>query len=282
MAAPSFVVIGHVTKDLAEGEVALGGAVTYAALTAHGLGYRTRIITSAEPAVGEALAAALPGVAVTCLPSPRTTTFRNTYRHGRREQRLLAVAARLNAADIAPYCREADIALLAPVAGEIGPDLLDCFPDALLGLSPQGWLREWTDEGLVFPAPWRGDRAVLRRAVLVLSEEDVGEDSLVIADYAKHARVLVVTRGAQGATVYAGLSVHASPAFPAVAVDPTGAGDVFAAAFLAAYRETNDLAAAARFANCAASFAVAHPGIGGVPTRSQIEARLTNARQGRE
>ena len=63
-------------------------------------------------------------------------------------------------------------------------------------------------------------------------------------------------------------------AFPAAAVDPTGAGDVFAAAFLIRYRETGDPWEATRFAACAASFIVESEGLANTPDRMMIEERL--------
>ncbi|APE96367.1 carbohydrate kinase family protein [Halodesulfurarchaeum formicicum] len=47
-------------------------------------------------------------------------------------------------------------------------------------------------------------------------------------------RVIVVKRGADGASVYTGDETHHHPGFAVEAVDTTGAGDAFAAGFLAA------------------------------------------------
>jgi len=56
-------------------------------------------------------------------------------------------------------------------------------------------------------------------------------------------------------------------------VDPTGAGDIFAAAFFIRYRESADVIEAARFANACAALSVRKAGLAGVPTRSAVEAR---------
>jgi sugar/nucleoside kinase (ribokinase family) len=50
------------------------------------------------------------------------------------------------------------------------------------------------------------------------------------------------------------------PTAPAAAVDTTGAGDAFNAAFLASHRRGGDLAEAARFANAVAGWVVARFG----------------------
>ena len=64
------------------------------------------------------------------------------------------------------------------------------------------------------------------------------------------------------------------PPVAAREVDPTGAGDVFAAAYLIAYHESRDPVYAATYASCAASFAVEAPGMEGIPTRAQVASRL--------
>ncbi len=275
MALPSFLAVGHVTKDLGDGGFGVGGGVTYAALAARGLGYGAAVLTRAGADVAAALGVALAGVEVLCLPSAATTTFRNAYQAGRRVQYLVAVGAPIRAADVPPAWCEAPLVLLAPVAGELADGLWELFPRSLLGLSAQGWLRGRAADGRVYPAPWPGAAAALARAdVVVFSEEDVGEDWQVVRDCAAQTRLLALTQGPRGATLFVdGVASHV-PAFPAREVDPTGAGDVFAAAFLVAYQETRDPLAAARFASCAASFVVTQPGTAGIPSRAAVAARL--------
>ena len=84
----------------------------------------------------------------------------------------------------------------------------------------------------------------------------------------------VFTRGYRGADVHCRGERRQIDAFPANAVDVTGAGDVFAAAFLIRLGESDDVWDATRFAACAASFVVEAEGIEAMPTRDQIEARL--------
>ena len=58
-------------------------------------------------------------------------------------------------------------------------------------------------------------------------------------------------------------------------VDPTGAGDIFATAFLIRYSETNDIHQAAKFANAAASFCIEKKGITGIANREKILQRVS-------
>jgi sugar/nucleoside kinase (ribokinase family) len=108
----------------------------------------------------------------------------------------------------------------------------------------------------------------------VLSEEDLNGNTLLIYEYACLARVAVMTQGARGCTVFTCGEERQVPGFPVRDVEPTGAGDVFAAAFLIRLQEIQDPVEAARFANATASFCVQAPGVTGIPTRKQVEERL--------
>jgi sugar/nucleoside kinase (ribokinase family) len=64
------------------------------------------------------------------------------------------------------------------------------------------------------------------------------------------------------------------PGLPRPEVDPTGAGDVFAAAFLVGYHERGDPQEAAVFACCAASCAVEGVGATSLGDRAEVERRI--------
>lgn len=283
-----FLVIGHITHDRTPEGFRLGGTVSFAAVTALRLGLQPGIITrgSAEglrdgekhiagnnlmtPAVGP-----LAGVPIRLLPSPVSTTFINVYREGQRTQFIESLAEPVTPDALPDGWASAPIVLLGPIAREVPPEWTERFPSALLGVTPQGWLRAWDEEGRVRPSRWENAAPFLRRAdVVVLSREDVGGDDRYIAELAGQARLLVVTDGWHGATVYLAGASYPIPPRPAVEVDPTGAGDVFAAAFLIRLRETGDPLVAARFANVVASMSVEAPGMDSIPLRSQVEAWL--------
>jgi ribokinase len=82
---------------------------------------------------------------------------------------------------------------------------------------------------------------------------------------------LVVTLGEQGAR----LRSEQIPAFPAHAVDTTGAGDAFCAAFAVALAEGADDVEAVRWGCAAGAHMVEHDGvIPGLPTRAELQERL--------
>ena len=77
------------------------------------------------------------------------------------------------------------------------------------------------------------------------------EEALVILK--KIAKTFVVTMGPRGAYVFDGINGYDVEGFSVKAVDTTGAGDVFAGAFLYSINAGYDFQAAARIANFAAS-----------------------------
>jgi sugar/nucleoside kinase (ribokinase family) len=279
--APQFLVIGHAVQDLLPGngtpEWRLGGAAAYASALAARLGLRTALLTSSGPQID--LAAALPGVVTTCVPSETSTQFRNVYGAGRRRQFIPRRASRITPADLPDLWRGAGIVLLGPVAGEVDEALAACFPDALIGVGAQGWLRDTAPDTSVRPLPpesWDA-AAVLRSAdALFLSDEDIPPEAAPAAlkRWGDMVQILAFTRGYDGADVLYGGEWRHIGAFPAHAVDPTGAGDVFAAGFLVRFRETGDPWESARFAACAASFVVEGEGTSAIPGRNAIEDRL--------
>jgi 1D-myo-inositol 3-kinase len=270
---PDFLVVGHVTKDLRPGGFTIGGTATYAAATAQRLGLRAAIVTSADPDLD--LASELGTVQIHRLPSPVTTSFENIYTGGHRVQYLRAVAAPLDCDATPPGWERSPIVLLGPLAQEVDPGIVGCFEHSLVGITPQGWMRAWGDDGRVRYTPWTSAPEVLRRVdVLIFSEEDVAGDQDVIQGFARLAKLMVVTSGWQGADVYQNGVVTRYPAFVTREVDPTGAGDTFATAFLVRLHETGDPAQAAVFANASASYSIEGVGIAGLPTRAQVLERM--------
>ncbi len=197
-----YLLIGHVTVDLTPNGPVPGGAVTFASRVATVLGYRTAVLTSA--ARDYDLHQALPdGVDVVCLPSERSTTFENVYApDGSRRQTIYAVARTIRAEDVPAEWRDAKIVHMAPVAEEIDTDIASIFPGSAIGLTPQGWLRGWDEQGRVFAERGPHVRDLLpRTSAIVVSREDLVSLDQVEAALAI-TPLIVVTDGAKGCVVY--------------------------------------------------------------------------------
>jgi sugar/nucleoside kinase (ribokinase family) len=274
-----YLAIGHICQDLTPSGPRPGGTVVFAALTANALGLRVGIVTSLPAdAVADNFLAPLEHVALARRPAGAFTTFRNLYdQSGARTQTLAARAETLAPDDVPAAWRRPAIAHLAPVAGEVAPALLDHIQAGLMGVTPQGWMRTWDEAGRVGFGLWPdAGRALQAADAVVLSIEDVAGDEALVKVYAAQARLLVVTRGAAGCTLYWRGRAHTIPA-PRVrqVVDPTGAGDVFAAAFFCRlWQMPDDPLGAARFATQLASVSVARAGLESIPTPEEIEEAL--------
>jgi len=146
-------------------------------------------------------------------------------------------------------------------------------------------MRSWNEPlpGPVLYRPWQPTPRVLERIdALVLSIEDVRGDEALVAGYARHCALVALTRGAQGSTLFLRGVPHHIPAFPAIERDPTGAGDVFAAALLIRLRATGDPLDAARFASYIAALSVEGVGISRIPAHDEIEQGLATQAQSKE
>jgi sugar/nucleoside kinase (ribokinase family) len=280
LGCPDYVVIGTVCQDITDSGFVIGGTVAYSGLTAARLGRKTGAITSfADDFAVERM---LPGIQIMRQRSSVTTTYQNVYVNGQRQQYVRAVADQVENALVPDQWKDARIVHLGPLVQEVQPDIIDLFPHSLIGITPQGWMRRWDDTGRVYPTRWSPPDGLLQRTqAVILSEEDVGGDLSIIEEYAQLGEVLVLTSGWKGSSVYCGGQVTYIPARDTQEIDPTGAGDVYAAAFLVRLDETGDPLEAAAFANLVASCSVARRGIDGIPTRREIAQCRKNSRLSR-
>ncbi len=277
MPHPEFVSIGHVSYDAhvsSEGgrsSPAPGGAAAFTALTARSLGLSAGVVT----ACGDDYIAAgwLRGVSASVVPGGATTTFEDRYTDGVRTQRLLSSAGKIAPGDVPSGWRQPGILVVCPLLDELPLDCLRWFGADFSCLIPQGWFRTVGPAGAIniarppvetIAGPWD----------LIVVSSDEARTEPEIAEWRSVCDVLAVTRAERGAVLYRGGEALDVPAVGATPVDPTGAGDVWAAAFAISYSRSRDPRAAGAFAAAAAAVCVERPGLEGVPARAEIEARL--------
>ena len=270
-----YLVVGALTRDQTAAGWVRGGTGWYAAHAVAGWGGRVALAT---PLGVYDLLEQAPG-AVLRLPAATTATFRNSYTGDARTQHLLASTAPFQWAALPPAWRAAAIVHLAPLLDELyvyQPRRI--FPQALLGLTPQGWSRRWRYDGMIHTQPIElAPELVQQLDVIVVSNEDLPAYTQHAYEWSRLGPVVAVTQGAAGVSIWQrGQKQHVA-AFPAQVVDPTGAGDVWAAAFLWRLAAARDVLQAARWACAAAACAIEGSGITTLPNQVCIEQRMKGA-----
>lgn len=270
-----YLVIGHITIDLTANGARLGGSAAYAALTAKALGWRPGIVTAwaEELSLGP-----LEDVPIINIGAEHSTTFENIYTTSGRKQRIHGDAPFIDFHMIPEVWRNPKLIHLAPVAREVSPRILKYVEDAFIAVTPQGWLRQWDEAGRVRVTDWEEGELVLAQAdAAVIGRQDVNGDAAQIERLAAACPTLVVTEGKAGATLYSqGEELHIEAPF-AEEVDPTGAGDIFAAAFFTRMYQSGEPLDAARFAAQLAALSVTRPGLKGTPTQDEIHNLMAEA-----
>ena len=267
-----YLAIGHVAVDLTPAGDQLGGSVSYAALTARALGLRVGIVTSAGV---DAPLQPLNEIQIVTIPSEFSTTFENIKTAQGRKQTLHHQASKIDFEHIPAIWQNTPIIHLAPIAQELDPNLAGQFPSSLVGVTPQGWMRAWNEKGQVRACAWENSGQVLSLAgSVVMSVEDIARDLELAESMAQQTRILCLTEGELGSVLYWNGDRRRFRPPVVEEIEPTGAGDIFAAAFFVRLWKTRDPWEAARFATNLAAYSVTRPGLQGIPTKNEIESCL--------
>jgi len=274
-----YLLIGHITADLTPNGRLLGGTVSFCAAVAKAFGLNVRVVTSA--ARGEPLLAQLePYVSeMIVLPADSTSTFENIYGPNGRTQYIRSVAKPITIKDIPAEWLKTPLVHLAPLTGEVDPQIAHHFKNSTVLLTLQGWLREWGSDGRVRFKRWLDPTVLQDIDVVVFSEEDIVEAPDLEASFAQVTRHLFVTRAEKGGTYYQ----HGQP-FPydtpqVEVVNPTGAGDVFAASLLASLPVfENDFFRAVKVAAALAAVSTTRIGLASAPTPEEVQRVLDEVR----
>ena len=183
------------------------------------------------------------GTPVRYVPGERTASFEMSYKGDRRLMTVLALGDTWLPEDLPVL--EADVSWV-----HVAPLARTDFPAETLAAAARGRRLSLDGQGLVRPGltgalrPDPDYDPDLLRHVWVLKLND--EEAEVLGDpLALPVRELVLTHGSRGATVHANGRVDEVRAFP-LDGDPTGAGDAFCIAYIAARSTGFAPAAAAR------------------------------------
>lgn len=213
---------------------------------------------------------------------------------GNRSLDVLGVAHKITRRNLPKEFLDAEYLLIGPILGEVDLELLQFIrssSSARLFLDPQGLIRIIGKDKRIVHQCNNDEFAKISRLVdFVKPNEHEGETItgmkdpvLAIQGLRKMASgVPIITLAERGSLLVNGDTLYRIPAYPTHAVDPTGAGDVYAGSFIAEYKRTDSLSEAALFASAAASIMVEQTGpdftmpLGQVQERKEvIRGRLT-------
>jgi 1D-myo-inositol 3-kinase len=199
------------------------------------------------------------------VPGSRTTSFIDDYRSGERRERVDAVCEPLTEVPPGPFA----IGLAFAVAGEVPLPVLALMRARcrLVLADAQSLLREIAPSGDVHLRPLDPE-AVQYLDYLKASHKEAA--LLDIAKLRKRVRLLI-TDGPRGCKLLSASHELQVRSFPAVEIDPTGAGDCFLTGFALGLARGLSEERAARLGSWCGARAVEHPG---VPPAAHIAAAV--------
>jgi len=198
-----------------------------------------------------------------------TTGFSLIYDDkGDRILQVIADAGKIPIRTVWPDCQQTRYLLLGPVLYEIDVetimDLIGSLPGEVF-LDPQGLLRRLGRDRKVEHFCERETFKKLVGSVDFIKPNQLEAEVITgLQDYVESAKTLVqwgadiavVTLGERGSVACDRKACLSVPAYKTTAVDPTGAGDVYAGAFLTEYCRTGELGSSCLYASAAASIMV--------------------------
>jgi len=269
----SYVCVGHCCHDKVDDKFILGGTCSYAAIVAKKLGQKAAVLTSVGKDFQFRKVFKDMGIPFFSAHSEKTTVFQNDYEKGFRTQYLHSRAQTITVSDIPNKLCKPDILHLCLIANELEFKIAKAFEAQLVGAAIQGALRKWDKNGLIAykEMDWKKLRNI---DIVILSEEDIGGRKKILGKIAKYVDQVILTKADKGAHVFYRGGEYHFPSFSVKEVEATGAGDVFATAYLIKYYETKNIEEACIYAHCAASFIIEGLGLENLPDEELIQERI--------
>ncbi len=219
-------------------------------------------------------------------PSQQTGGFHLVYDdRGNRQLFILGIADQLPV--ILDGYKSYDFILIGPILGEVTPELVKVVKEKVRApvlLDPQGLLRTYSS-GKITHELTAEFKAVARMSDIIKANELETQvitgidprqqpEQAVKALYDYGGRIAITTLAEAGSIIFDGQQFIRIPPFTTEAIDPTGAGDTYAAGFIIGYLENPyDLRAAGCFASAVASVMVENSGPEFPLTRHEAERR---------
>eukprot|EP01023_Acetabularia_acetabulum_P041274 TRINITY_DN4017_c0_g1_i1.p1 TRINITY_DN4017_c0_g1~~TRINITY_DN4017_c0_g1_i1.p1 ORF type:complete len:429 (+),score=49.13 TRINITY_DN4017_c0_g1_i1:183-1289(+) len=242
---PPLLIVGDVTVDIVDGKKVPGGAVSYSAAVAEGYGLKARVVTAGGK---EADFSVFDGHYLHVVQTESTLTFEHTYTWWGNHRKLRVIEepdVTIRKSDVPWNWRCARTVLLGPLTqNDIDAssflkyswfERILCYGQQI-GLFAQGYQRALDLTGKVSPVDLPSEQLLsgLAKNVSVFLS-DVETDSWgsdVVQLVSRQCHQLLITRGAEGATLYKDGNESHVDAVKVKTVDTNGAGDVFSTTYM--------------------------------------------------
>ena len=146
-----YLIFGHLTADLTESGIRLGGTAAFSGLTGQALGLNTGIVSAFSDDLDLQL---LQSLWIKHIPSANTATFKNISDGVHRTQYMYETADRVTKEHCPQLSTPPRLVHLGPLTPEIDPEILSCYENSLKCMTPQGWFRGVDDQCQVRHQLW--------------------------------------------------------------------------------------------------------------------------------
>ena len=255
--SPDFISLGLLSFDINDyGDGTYlknpGGAVAYSSKLASDHQMNPGIVTSCGKDYD--IEILLPDTKTIIYPSENTTTFMNTYNLEERNQALLLHSNKIPQQIIPKEWKKPKIFFAGPVLHEIPKDSINWFQADFSYIVPQGWFRRWSDDGIIEIISHMANNEFNKKwDLMVLSEEESKNLSKELL--LGWAKIICITKSSDGANIFCdnGDEFNISAIKVPDVVDPTGAGDIWAAAMAIKLYSGSSIIEAGNYASAAAA-----------------------------
>jgi len=224
--------------------------------------------------------------------SKQTGGFHLVYdKTGDRTLDVIGVADKINRSNFPESFLESRFFLIGPILGEVDLELVEFIrssTSATVFLDPQGLLRIIGNDGRIVHRCERNSfKRIASQVDFIKPNEHESETITGEKDPVRALRQLstlsdavpIVTLAERGSLLLNDDELIRVPAYHTRALDPTGAGDVYAGSFITEYARTGNLTEAALFASAAGSMMVEQVGPDFKITRALVEERRSAIRK---
>ena len=242
---PTLLVVGAASRDIHADDPRgwrLGGTVSYSSLVAARLGVHVRALVGVDHAAATASELDVlreAGVEVELVPLSNGPVFENQETPSGRVQLFHSTSDQIPVSALPPAWRTPDAALLGPIAGELSDEWATPFPQqTYVAIAAQGLVRALAVGKRVATLPIGQNALLTRSDAIAISAEEITAGAPPIRELLHPGQELLVTHGAKGVLHLewngTRLQGRYMPPLPVrEAVNTTGAGDTFLAAWLA-------------------------------------------------